>query len=566
SRSGRIGLMDLVPRVKKMWAVQPDDIMKLSGEITQALQREEEDFPGSMPDETTMRAAYEELSGRFDGQFGGFGTAPKFPVPHNLLFLLRYGKRNNEPGALAIVEKTLRAMRQGGMYDHVGFGFHRYSTDAEWLVPHFEKMLYDQALLTMAYADAYLATKKEEYRSTAGEILGYVLRDMTDSRGGFYSAEDADSEGEEGKFYVWAREEIYALLPPADADLAARVFNVTREGNFSDSVTSERPGTNILHLSKPLEQTAAELNMQPDALRDRLNVAIEKLFAAREKRIHPYKDDKILTDWNGLMISALAKAAQAFHNTGYADAAERAAAFILGQMRNSEGRLLHRYRDGEASLPAHVDDYAFFISGLLDLYETVFDCKYLEAALELNRAFMQHFWDKKRGGFYFTADDTEEILVRKKEIHDAALPSGNSVAMLNLLRLGHMTGDADLEEKALLIGRCFANAIREYPAAYAYLMAAVDFATGPAFEVVIAGDSESEDTKALLRALMAEFLPNKVVLLRPCEQKSPDIDRISGFTQVHESADGKPLAYICRGRNCRLPVSDIGRMLELLHA
>jgi uncharacterized protein YyaL (SSP411 family) len=566
SRFGRIGLLDLVPRIKKMWAVQQDDILKLSKEITAALQREEDDLPGSMPDETTLQAAYEDLSGRFDEQFGGFGTAPKFPAPHNLLFLLRYWKRKNEPRALAIVERTLQAMQQGGMYDHVGYGFHRYSTDSRWLVPHFEKMLYDQAMLTMAYADAYLATKKEEYRTTACEILSYVLRDMTDPRGGFYSAEDADSEGEEGKFYLWSREEIFALPGPLDAELVAKVFNIAEEGNFIDSVTNESPGTNILHLSRPLEQTAAELNMPPEDLRGRMNAAMTKLFAAREKRIHPYKDDKILTDWNGLMITAMAKAARSFDNPDYADAAEKAAAFVLGHMRTPEGRLLHRYRDGEASLPAHVDDYAFFISGLIELYEAVFDSKYLEAALELNRDFIKHFWDENRGGFYFTADDTEEILARKKDIYDAALPSGNSMAMLNLLRLGRMTGDADLEEKALRIGSAFANAVREYPAAYAYLMVAVDFAAGPAYEIVIAGDSGSEDTREMLRALSSEFLPNTVVLLRPTEQESPDIDRISGFTQLYGSADGRPLAYVCRNRNCRLPVSDIGKMLELLHS
>jgi len=297
-----------------------------------------------------------------------------------------------------------------------------------------------------------------------------------------------------------------------------------------------------------------------------MNAAITKLFAVREKRIHPYKDDKILTDWNGLMITALAKAARSFDNSDYADAAEKAAAFILGRMRTPEGRLLHRYRDGEASLPAHVDDYAFFISGLIELYEAVFDTKYLEAALELNRDFIKHFWDENRGGFYFTADDTEEILARKKDIYDAALPSGNSMAMLNLLRLGRMTGDADLEKKALRIGSAFANTVREYPAAYAYLMVAVDFATGPSCEVVIAGDSGSEDTKEMLRALSSEFLPNTVVLLRPGEQESPDIDRISGFTKYHESRDNKTTAYVCRNRECQLPVTDIEKMLELLHS
>lgn len=565
SRSGRIGMIDLVPRVKKMWMNQPGDINRLSDELTAALKQEEAGLPGNALDESALQSAYEELCRRFDEQHGGFGVAPKFPAPHNLMFLLRYWKRKKDTMALRMVEHTLQAMRQGGIYDHVGFGFHRYSTDAIWLVPHFEKMLYDQAMLTLAYVDAYLATKKEEYRQTACEICDYVLRDMTGPEGGFYSAEDADSEGVEGKFYVWSYEEIYNMLGPSESGLVIKAFNVEKDGNFIDQPINERPGTNILHLGKSLEEIAADLNMTVQNLRGRLNTALKKLFSFREKRIHPGKDDKILTDWNGLMIVALARAAQAFHEPVYATAAERAAVFVLKNLRTPEGRLLHRYRDGEGSLPAHVDDYAFFISGLIELYETVFDIRHLETALELNRDFIRHFWDSDRGGFYFTADDTEEILVRKKEIYDAAVPSGNSAAMLNLLRLGRISGDADLEEKAVKTGRAFANTVSEYPAAYAQLMLAVDFAAGPTCEVVIAGGPQAEDTKAMLQALRSEFLPNKVVLLRPFEQKSPDIDRISGFTESYGSPDGKALAYICRDRNCRLPTSDIARMLEMLN-
>jgi hypothetical protein len=565
SRSGRIGMIDLVPRVKKMWMNQPGDINRLSDEITAALKQEETGLPGSALDESVLHSAYEELCRRFDEQHGGFGAAPKFPTPHNLLFLLRYWKRKKDPKALRMVEQTLRAMRQGGIYDHVGFGFHRYSTDAIWLVPHFEKMIYDQAMLTMAYADAYLATKKEEYRQTACEICDYVLRDMTGPEGGFYSAEDADSEGVEGKFYVWSYDEIYDILGPSEASLVIKVYNIAKDGNFIDQAMNERPGTNILHLDQSLEQTAAVLNVAMQDLHDRLNASLKKLFASREKRIHPRRDDKILTDWNGLMIMALAKAAQAFHEPAYADAAERAATFILKHMYTPDGGLLHRYRDGDASLPAHVDDYGFFISALIELYETVFDIRYLETALELNRDFIRHFWDSDRGGFYFTADDSEEILVRQKEIYDAAVPSGNSLAMLNLLRLGRMTGDPDLEEKAVKTGCAFANTVSEYPAAYTQLMVAVDFATGPPCEVVIAGDSRGEDTKTMLQTLMSEFLPNKVVLLRHAEQQSPEIDRISGFTESYGSPDGKARAYICRDRKCQLPTSDIAKMLEMLN-
>lgn len=564
SRFGRPGMLDLVPRVRDMWADRQDDIVRLSNEITAELQREVPDRTEEGLDESALQTAYEELSARFDAEHGGFGTAPKFPTPHNLLFLLGYGKKRKEPKALAMVEKTLLAMRQGGMYDHVGYGFHRYSTDRLWLVPHFEKMLYDQAMLAMAYTDAFRLTKNDAYRQTASEILEYVLRDMTDPEGGFYSAEDADSEGEEGKFYLWSTEEIQAVLDPADAELFIKIFSVSQDGNFIDQVTRERPGTNILHLAKPLEQTAEELAMPLQLLRERTETALRTLFRARGRRIHPQKDDKVLTDWNGLMIAALCRAAQAFQKTDYAYAAEKAAAFVLDRLRTPEGRLLHRFREGEASLPAHVDDYAFFIAALIDLYETVFDVRYLETALALNSLFLRHFWDADRGGFYFTADDSEEILVRKKEIYDAAVPSGNSAAMLNLLRLGRITGDAGLEEKALALSRAFAREVREYPAAYCQLMVAVDFAEGPVSEVVITGDSGADDTKGMLQALMSRFLPGKIVLLRPAEQASPAIDRISGFTRHHEPVDGRATAYVCRDRNCQLPVTDIGKMLDLL--
>jgi hypothetical protein len=566
SRFGRVGMLDLAPRIKQMWATQPEDLVKLSEEVTAALKSEDAAQPGELIDEATLKAAYEELGRRFDGEHGGFGAAPKFPTPQNLLFLLRYWKKTREPKALLMVEHTLRAMRQGGIYDHVGHGFHRYSTDQRWLAPHFEKMLYDQALLTVAYIEAYLVTKKEEYRETACEVLDYVLRDMTGPEGGFYSAEDADSEGEEGKFYLWTPEEIKAVLVPSEAELFMQVFNVAEGGNFIDQVTKESPGTNILHLVKASGQLAAEFRMSVEDLRGRMDAALKKLFAAREKRIHPHKDDKVLTDWNGLMIAALSRAAAAFEEPRYAQAAERAAAFVLTRLRTPEGRLLHRYRDNEASLPAHVDDYAFFISGLIDLYEAVFDTKYLETALELNRDFIRHFEDEKHGGFYFTADDTEEILTRKKELYDGAAPSGNSVAMMNLLRLGLITGDPKLEEKALSISRAFAGTVSEYPAAYTQFLLAVDFATGPAYEVVIAGASGADDTRSMLQALRSQFIPNAVVLFRPVEQAAPPIDRISDFVKAYGSLEGKATAYICLERNCQLPTTDIAKMLELLNS
>ena len=457
-------------------------------------------------------------------------------------------------------------MRQGGIYDHIGFGFHRYSTDSQWLVPHFEKMLYDQAMLVMAYIEAYQATGKGDYGTTAREIFAYVLRDMTALQGGFYSAEDADSEGEEGKFYFWTQEEIRQTLQGEEADLIAEVFNVEENGNFVEQATNRSIGKNILHLGKSLERLASDLGITEQEVQKRLEAIRQKLFAHREKRIHPLKDDKILTDWNGLMIAALAKGAQAFGEPEYAEAARRAVDFILANMRQPDGRLLHRYRDGQAGIAANLDDYAFLVWGLIELYEATFTVSYLKAALELNDDMLKHFWDDKDGGFYLAPDDGESLLVRKKDVYDAAIPSGNSVAMLNLLRLGRMTANPNLEERAARIGRAFSQNVKQMPSAFTQLLVALDFAVGPSYEVVIAGNSQAEDTKAMLKALRTHFLPNKVVLLNPGEQESPEIGQFAEFTGEQSSVKGKATAYVCLDYNCKLPTTDISKMLELLGA
>jgi hypothetical protein len=463
-----------------------------------------------------------------------------------------------------MVEKTLRAMRRGGMYDHVGFGFHRYATDTTWFVPHFEKMLYDQALLAMAYTEAYQATGKGEYGETAREVFSYVLRDMKSETGAFHSAEDADSEGEEGKFYLWTEEQIRQVLSAEEAELVITVFNIEKGGNFHEEATGRRGGSNIPYLKKNLHEIASDLKIPEQRLRARLEDARGKLFAAREKRIHPHKDDKVLTDWNGLMIAALTKGARALDEPDYAEAAKKAVDFILQKMRTQDGRLLHRYRDGQAALPANVDDYAFLIWGMVELYETTFEASYLQMALKLNDDLLKHFWDDKAGGFYFTADDAEKLLVRQKDIYDGAVPSGNSVAALNLLRLARITANTNLEEKAVKIGRAFSEAINQSPSAHTQLMLAVDFMGGPSYEVVIAGKSGAKDTKAMIGALREHFVPNKVVLFRPTEEESPEIIRLAEYTKYQSSIDGKATAYVCLNYNCKLPTTDSEKMLELL--
>ncbi len=565
SHHGRLGMLDLVPRIKEVWDTQHADILKSADQITASLNQLSQGSTGDELDKSTLKTAYEQLSSRFSEQYGGFGNAPKFPSPQNLLFLLRYWQSTNDEKALRMVVKTLQSMQEGGIYDHIGFGFHRYSTDSHWLVPHFEKMLYDQAMLAMAYIEAYQATGKKELEETAKKIFTYVLRDMTDSKGGFYSAEDADSEGVEGKFYVWTEDEIRKVLKGEEADLIINVYNIDKTGNFRDEASVENTGANILHLEKTLTEIAFKNKTSVDELKERVEAARQKLFTARNKRIHPHKDDKILTDWNGLMIAALAKGAQVCNEPEYADAAKRAADFILTDMRRPDGRILHRYRDGHAAILANVDDYAFLIWGLLELYETVFDVHYLQTALNLNSEMIRYFWDEQNGGFYFTADDAEELIVRQKDIYDGAIPSGNSVAVLNLFRLARITANSDLEDKANKIMLAFSKDVKSEPFGYTQMMVGLDFGIGPSYEIVIVGNPEAKDTKEMLNFLRKHFVPNKVVLLRPSDQEEPDIIRLAKFTEYQSSFDGKATAYVCLDYACKMPTTDTEEMLKLLN-
>lgn len=564
SRMGLLGMMELMPQIKEVWDKKQENVLLSANQVIAALNKMQQETNGDELNEESLDMAYKQLEEHFDEEHGGFGHAPKFPSPHNILFLLRYWKRTNKKDALNMVEKTFREMRFGGMYDQIGFGFHRYSTDSRWLVPHFEKMLYDQSMLAMAYTEAFQATGKEVFGDTARGIFTYVLRDMTSSEGGFYSGEDADSEGEEGKFYIWTEEEIRQVLKKEEAELAIKVFNIEENGNFIEPGEDGGTGKNIPYLRKPLAEFAAEFNMPEKDIRKQIDAILQKLFAVRSKRIHPMKDDKILVDWNGLMIAAFSKGARVFDKPEYAEAARGAVDFILKNMRQTNGRLLHRYRDGQAAITAYLDDYAFLIWGLLELYETLFDTNYLHIALELNTDLLKHFWDDSMGGFYFTPDDGEGLIIRKKEIYDGAIPSGNSVAMLNLLRLGRITADSSLEEKAVMIGRSFSTVVKQTPSAYTQLMTAVDFAAGPSCEVVIAGDSQAEDTKAMLKAVSKPFAPNKIVLLHPTEKKEADIVRIAAFIKNQLKVGGRATAYICHNYSCRQPTTDINKMLELL--
>jgi uncharacterized protein YyaL (SSP411 family) len=562
-RFGKIGMLALIPQIKEIWMNRRTEAVQAASQVTASLRQISQDSSDTPLDLSAIDSAYEELHHRFDEVHGGFGSAPKFPTPHNLSFLLRYWKRTGNEHALTMVTKTLPALRCGGIYDHIGFGFHRYATDVRWLVPHFEKMLYDQALIALASIEAYQATGQSAYQKTAEEIFAYVLRDMTAPEGGFYSAEDAESEGEEGRFYVWTAEEIRKTLGDK-ADLMIKVFNVSKEGNYEDEVAHRKTGYNILYLKKPLHALSEELDIPYKALHKSVEEARKRLFAVREQRIHPHKDDKILTDWNGLMMTALAKGAQAFDASTYSKAAIRAADFVLGNMRRHDGRLLHRYRQGDVAIPAKLNDYAFLIWGLIALYEATFEVGYLQTALDLNRDLLTHFWDDNNGGFYVTADDDEKLLIRPKEIYDGALPAGNSVAMLNLIRLGRITGRYDLEEKAIQIGRAFSGTIAQSPSAHTQLMMALDYATGPSYEITVVGHPGRADTSAMVQALRKTFIPNKVVVFRPIAAEASDITRIAEFTKNHVAIDDKATAYVCRNHACIEPTTDIHKMLSFL--
>ena len=557
SRMGMTGFMELLSQIASIWESDRQKILKASDEIIQAIKSSDEGKPVHTVGSATLKKGYEQLKAAFDSNWGGFGTEPKFPTPHNLTFLLRWNKRSADPSALQMVEKTLDAMRKGGIFDQIGLGFHRYSVDRKWLVPHFEKMLYDQALLAMAYTETYQATEKVKFGQVVAEILTYVLRDMTSTEGGFYCAEDADSEGKEGLFYVWTPGKVKKHLGDTLGDLFCRFYDISDAGNFED-------GHSIPHIPMDPEAFAKKEGLDLKALESDLEDARQTLFRVREKRIHPLKDDKILTAWNGLMIAAFAKASQVFGDHAYTDAARKAADFILKNLRTTGGRLLRRYRQGDAAYPGYLNDYAFLVWGLIELYEATFDISYLEQADALNREMIEIFWDKKAGGLYFTGKGNEPLVMQNKEIYDGALPSGNSVAALNFLRLGRMTGNIGLEKKYEQLIQQFSAQVTAHPIAYTQLLAALDFGVGPTRDIVISGDPALDDTKSMINAIYKIFLPNKVLLFRSQGSESKRLAGLSPYTEFMTPVNHRPTVFVCEQYACQTPISDIVQLEAVL--
>lgn len=575
-RWGRPGFVTVLKEIADKWKTDREKILISSEELTKALRAHMESRTAETKslDERTLKTAYHELGSRFDQEKGGFGSAPKFPQSHINSFLLRYWKRSQAQDALEMADRTLTEMAHGGLYDHVGGGFHRYSTDRDWFVPHFEKMLYDQAILSKSYLEAYQATGHEEFARLAREIFDYVLRDMQSSEGGFYSAEDADSfppevvhpsKKLEGAYYLWYEADLIHHLGADQAKIFNHYFGVEPNGNVANDSHGMFTGKNILFVAHTLEETAQKFGKSANEIAKILEDAEVKLREIRSRRPRPHLDDKILTDWNGLVISSLAFGSRVLDEERYRDAAKKAADFILQKMKREDGRLMHRYREGEVSVTGFLEDYAFFTYGLIDLYEATFDPKYLTQAQFLTKEMFRLFWDESGGGFFFVGKDAEKLISRAKEAHDGAIPSGNSVAALTLLRLGRIAMDQEMETWAKATMDAFSGEVAQYPSGFSQMMMALDFAVGPSQEIVIAGDQDSEVTEEMVRIVYSTFLPNKVVVLHPSDAEGAEaIRKISPFVREQVALDGKPTAYVCRNYMCEFPTSDIEKLKRLL--
>jgi hypothetical protein len=446
-----------------------------------------------------LDGAYKTVARGYDPKHGGFGRAPKFPPAMTLEFLLRTHARTGESAALEMARHTCRKMAEGGMYDQLGGGFHRYSTDERWLVPHFEKMLYDNALLSRQYLHVYQLTGEDFFRRIAIETLDYVVREMTDAEGGFYSTQDADSEGHEGKFFVWTVDEIREVLGEEDATLFCAYYDVTPQGNFE--------GQNILNVRRSLEDAAKAEGVSPERLAQALERGRRELFVVRERRIKPARDEKVLTAWNGLMLAGFSEAAAILDRADYLSVAKRNARFVLDNLHR-DGLLLRTYKDGRAKLNGYLEDYSFFADGLIALYQSTGELSWLEEARTLTERMMEEFWDNEEGGFFYTGKSHEELIVRSKDYFDNATPSGNSVAAEVLLHLGILTGNEEYGRKAVTLFRLLRDTMLRHPSAFGRLLGALDFYLSTPKEIVIIGERESPETKALLREVWGRYLPN----------------------------------------------------------
>ncbi|OVE79819.1 hypothetical protein BVY02_02225 [bacterium J17] len=540
--------VSILSTIDEQWRKDPAQFLEASQKITDALKRSElEDRPYDLNEEA-FNAFLNQLEQAYDSKHGGFGRAPKFPPSMKISLLFRIHKKTGSKSALEMALKTLDYMAAGGMYDQLGGGFARYSTDEKWLVPHFEKMLYDNALLTNCYLEAFQLTKNKSYSQIAKETLDYVLNDMTSSEGGFYSAEDAGEVGKEGEFYVWSHKELRETLSEDELLELKKIFQISEVGNFEHA-------TNILSLNSGVDPA--------DKNSDFLASAEQKLLAARNKRKRPHKDDKILCSWNGLMISAMARGHQILGETKYLIAAQNSAAFISQKLFPND-KLLRRYREGESRFPALLDDHAYLIQGLINLYESDHQEKWVNWAVELQQQQNELFWDQESHAYFYSRPDDESIINRKKEFHDGAEPSANGISALNLLRLFELTAEKEHVDRFEHIISAASSRIAQYPTGHPSLLIALDYRWDNSKEIVVIGDPESQ-TASKIKALVAEtFLPNKITAFgQPAELS--DETRLAIF-RGKEKIDDKPTIYVCESGRCKLPTVEAEKAKELLLA
>jgi len=553
---GHPGFGRVLLSVADAWENRRPELLESAGKLSDFLKDSASQQQARNLTPETLKKAFDQFREMFDAANGGFGTAPKFPQPTNLSMLLSYWHRTNNIQALQVVEKTLEAMANGGIYDHIGGGFHRYATDASWLVPHFEKMLYDQALLSKVYLQAHQITANPQYADIAKEIFDYVLRDMTDPDGGFYSAEDADSEGEEGTFYLWDRKQIASDLDKQQARLFSSYYGVTETGNFEK-------GKTILHAAKSINQLHQEFQMDRAEVVAALESSRARLFEEREKRVRPHRDDKVITAWNGLMISSLAYGGVVLEEPKYMEAAKRAAEFVLGTLRRN-GRLMRYYRKGEVVGQGFLDDYAFMTMALEDLYEATFDAKWLIEANKLAEEMIELFADDDGGGYFLTGKDSEKLIARTKPDSDGAVPSGNSVAALALLKLGRLTGNQTFTKRGTRTLEAFSAQLEKSPAYSTAMLTALDFYLGPTQEIVIAGKGNAADTKLMLKSIRGKFLPRAVVLLLDSGEADSTVYEIVPFIKNQTAAEGRATAYVCENYVCNEPIHSVCKLENLL--
>ena len=549
SRHNMPSFQSVLTSVAAAWRDKRDDLLDSANQVLSELGRVGSvEFSGAELSEEILDAAFQSFEKYFDRVNGGFGGAPKFPPPMSLEFLLRYYKRTGNENALEMAAKTCRKMADGGIYDQLGGGFHRYTVDAIWLVPHFEKMLYDNAQLTRIYLHLFQITKNEFYKRIAIETLEYVKREMLDAQGGFYTAQDADSEGVEGKFFVWTPQEVVEVLGEADAQIFNFYYDISENGNFEEK--------NILNVKNSIAESAKALNLSEEKLKEILENGREKLFATREKRIKPFRDEKVLTAWNGLMLAAFAEAAAILDNREYFQIARKNADFILENLQK-DGYLLRSWKDGEAKLNGYLEDYANFADALVELFQVSGEVTYLKEAKRLADLMISGFWDENDDAFFFTAKNHEKLPIRSKDFYDNATPSGNSAAVDVLLKLSHLLGEEKYQNYAATILRLIAPQIVRHPQAFGRIISALEFYLNPVKEIVILGEKGNE----LEKLIFDEFLPNKVLIL--AENGSKNTEFIPLLKQK-EKVEGNPTAYVCENFTCQKPAVSAKELKEQL--